>query len=179
MIFISARIGSTLCIGLAATLLCSAALDKKMPAVGDKAPLVQGADQDGKTVNIGDIIGKQILVLYFYPKDNTPGCTLEACGWRDSMEQLKSAKVSVIGVSFDSAESHKAFQEQHKLNFTLISDPDGKIADAFGARKASDAKTAKRVSFLIDRDGKIAHITDTPSAAVHLQEIKAAIERLK
>ena len=118
------------------------------------------------------------MLLYFYPKDDTPGCTKEACGLRDRMEDFKKDKVEVVGVSFDTAESHQQFIEKHKLNFSLLADTDGKIADAYGVRLPNGTK-AKRVSFLIGLDGKIAHVTDSPQADVHLSEMKNAIEKLK
>src|SRR5271154_6859758 len=89
----------------------------KMPAVGDKAPLVQGVDQDGKEWKLSHLIGKKVVLLYFYPKDNTPGCTKEACGLRDRMSDLKKDGVEVIGVSFDSSTSHQKFIADQSLNF--------------------------------------------------------------
>src|SRR5437870_10536896 len=147
----------------------------EIPQVGDKAPLIEGKDQDGKTWKLADQIGKQVVLLYFYPKDDTPGCTKEACGFRDKIADLKKDNVEVVGVSFDSAESHQKFISKHNLNFTLLADTDGKIADAYGA-KMKDRNMARRVSFLIGMDGKIAHITDTPSADTHLAEMKDAVE---
>ena len=150
----------------------------KLPKVGEKAPLVTGKNEKGKTWKLADAAGKKIVLLYFYPKDNTPGCTKEACGLRDQMDTLKKDKVQVIGVSFDNEESHQRFIEQHKLNFPLLADTDGKIADAFGVR-ANGKNIARRVSFLIGLDGKIAHVTDSPQADVHLSEMKEAIVKLK
>jgi thioredoxin-dependent peroxiredoxin len=148
------------------------------PKAGDKAPLVQGKDQDGKTVKLADFIGKKAVLLYFYPKDDTPGCTKQACGLRDRMADLQKDNVQVIGVSFDSEESHKKFIAKHNLNFPLLADMDGKIADAYGVRRP-DGKTARRASFLIGLDGKITHVTDTPSADTHLAEMKEAVGKLK
>jgi len=148
------------------------------PKVGDTAPAVTGKDQDGKTWKLSDQRGKKIVLLYFYPKDDTPGCTKEACGLRDRMEELKKEKVEVVGVSFDSAESHQKFIAKHNLNFTLLADTDGKIADAYGVRREPDKKVARRVSFLIDRNGRIVHVTDTPSADTHLSEMKEAVSKL-
>lgn len=159
---------------LAAQLLPAAESGLK---VGDKAPLVSGKDQDGTKWKLSSERGKSAVLLYFYPKDNTPGCTTEACSLRDRMGDLKSDNVDVIGVSFDSPESHKKFIFKYDLNFTLISDPDGKIADAYHARMPGK-KMAKRISFLIDSDGKIRHITDSPNPAVHLQEMQEAIKKL-
>lgn len=148
------------------------------PQAGDKAPLVAGTDQDGKTWKLADQIGKHAVLLYFYPKDDTPGCTKEACGLRDRMGDLKKDHVEVIGVSFDSAASHQKFREKFNLNFPLLADTDGKIADAYGVRREPGKNFARRVSFLIGRDGKIVHVTDTPSADVHLAEMKEAVAKL-
>src|SRR5580765_5235273 len=148
------------------------------PKAGDKAPLIQGKDQDGKTWKLSDSAGKQVVLLYFYPKDDTPGCTKEACGFRDRMEALKKDNVELIGVSFDSADSHQKFIAKHHLNFPLLADTDGKIADAYGV-KMPDKNMARRVSFLIGLDGKIIHVTDNRDADVHLTEMKEAVEKIK
>jgi thioredoxin-dependent peroxiredoxin len=164
--------------GLLATMSALAAEAPAMPKVGDKAPLVEGKDQDGKNWNLADEIGKKVVLLYFYPKDQTPGCTKEACGFRDSIDELKQDNVEVIGVSFDSGESHLKFITKYNLNFPLIADTDGKIADTYGVRM-SGRSMARRVSFLIGLDGKIVHVTDSPNAETHLSEMKAAATKLK
>ncbi|MGA3163991.1 MAG: peroxiredoxin [Verrucomicrobiota bacterium] len=146
--------------------------------VGDTAPLFVGQDQDGKTVKLADLVGKKIVLLYFYPKDNTPGCTKEACGFRDRMSELQKDGVEVIGVSFDSAESHQKFIAQYNLNFRLLTDSEGKIVNAYGVQWG-DRKIARRVSFLIGLDGKIVHITDAADPDVHFNEMKEAIAGLK
>jgi thioredoxin-dependent peroxiredoxin len=146
--------------------------------VGDKAPLVTGKNQSGKTWKLADSIGKKIVLLYFYPKDGTPGCTKEACSFRDHMAEFKKDNVEVVGVSFDSAESHQQFIEENKLNFPLIADPDGKISDMYQVR-SGEKDIDRRVSYLIGLDGKIAHITDAPQPEFHLTQMKAAIEELK
>jgi thioredoxin-dependent peroxiredoxin len=146
--------------------------------VGEAAPLVTGLNQDGKEWKLADAAGKQVVLLYFYPKDETPGCTKEACGLRDSMADLKKSDVAVVGVSFDSAESHRSFIAKHSLNFPLLADTEGKIADAYGVRMPDKAR-ARRVSFLIGKDGKILHITDSPDADKHLTEMKEAVAKLK
>ena len=161
------------------TSFASAADAPKTPAVGDKAPLFEGQDQDGKTWKLADVVGKKIVLLYFYPKDDTPGCTKQACGLRDQMGDLKKDNVEVVGVSFDNAASHQKFREKYNLNFTLLSDTDGKITDAYGVRRSPEAKMSRRASFLIGLDGKIAHVTDTPAAPTHLTEMQEAIGKLK
>ncbi|MEO7298719.1 MAG: peroxiredoxin [Verrucomicrobiota bacterium] len=161
-----------------ATFLFASAAWSATPKVGEKAPMIDGINQDGKNWKLNELIGKKIVLLYFYPKDNTPGCTKEACGLRDRMGDLTKDGVEVIGVSFDSVESHQKFIKQYNLNFPLLADTDGKIADAYGVRKEAGKNMARRVSFLIGKDGKIAHVTDSASADVHLAEMKEAIASL-
>src|SRR5437870_2361129 len=116
----------------AASLLTTNAAET--PKAGDKAPLIEGKDQDGKTFKLADVVGKKVVLLYFYPKDETPGCTKEACGFRDRISDLKKQNVEVVGVSFDSSESHQKFIANHHLNFPLLADTDGTIAEEYGAR---------------------------------------------
>jgi thioredoxin-dependent peroxiredoxin len=149
-----------------------------MPKAGDTAPLFTGQGQDGKDFNLADLVGKKIVLLYFYPKDFTGGCTKEACGFRDRMGELQTNNVVVIGVSHDSAESHKKFVEQYKLNFTLVADPDGKIISAYDVKMPAMAMS-RRVSFLIGLDGKIVHVTDAMNPQTHFDEMQAAIAGLK
>src|SRR3954468_5916865 len=165
---------------ITALILCAfCAAAAETPKVGDKAPLIQGQDQDGKTIKLADYVGKQPVLLYFYPKDDTPGCTKQACGLRDRMADLKKDNVQVVGVSFDTADSHKKFIAKHNLNFPLLADTDGKIADAYGVRRQEGKNMARRASFLIGKDGRIVRVTDTPSADTHLAEMKDAVEKLK
>jgi len=171
------KLTQVLTIGILATaLVAGRAADT--PKVGDKAPAFSAQDQDGKTVKLSDFAGKQAVLLYFYPKDQTPGCTKEACGFRDSLADLKKKGVAVLGVSRDDAESHKKFIAKESLNFPLLVDTDGKITEAYGAGMEGK-KMSRRVSFLIDKDGKIVHVTDAPSADKHLAEMKEAADKLK
>jgi len=148
-----------------------------MVNVGDMVPDFELLSDSGEAVKLSNFRGKKVIV-YFYPKDDTPGCTKEACGFRDRVSDLKKENVDVIGVSFDNAESHQVIVSKYNLNFPLLVDTDGKIADAFGV-KMPNRPMAKRVSFLIDKNGKIAHVTDTMNAETHLAEMKAAVEKLK
>jgi len=148
-----------------------------LPKVGDKAPLFTGQDQDGKTFNLADHVGKKLVLLYFYPKDFTGGCTKEACGLRDRMGELQTNNVEVIGVSYDTVESHKKFATQYNLNFTLLADPEGKIVAAYDT-KMPLMSMSKRVSFLIGTDGKIIHVTDAMSPQTHFDEMQKAIAGL-
>lgn len=149
-----------------------------MPKVGDTAPLFSGTDQDGKQFNLADVVGKKIVLLYFYPKDFTGGCTKEACGFRDRMGDFQTNNVAVVGVSHDSAGSHKKFIAQYNLNFPLIADPDDKIIDAYDV-KMPVMKMSRRVSFLIGLDGKIVHVTDTMNPQTHFDEMETAIAGLE
>ncbi len=159
------------------SLLLTGSLFAAVPQAGEKAPVVASQDQDGKPWTLATESGKSAVLLYFYPKDDTPGCTKEACGLRDRMGDLQKDGVKVIGVSFDSAESHQKFRAKYSLNFPLLVDSDGKVADAFGVRMP-DKPMARRVSFLIDKSGKITHVTDSRDAQVHLDEMKEAIRKL-
>src|ERR1035438_5273026 len=133
---------------IAGSILFSAATTfAAMPKAGDTAPTFEGQDQDGKTVKLADFAGKKIVLLYFYPKDFTGGCTKEACGFRDRLGDLQTNNVEVVGISHDAVDSHKKFADKYQLNFTLIADPDGKIIAAYDA-KMPMLSLSKRVSFL-------------------------------
>lgn len=170
--------GSLLCAAILAGCSSTPPASSGPPQVGDKAPLVSGKDQDGHTWKLSKDLGRSVVLLYFYPKDDTPGCTREACGFRDRMAELEKEGVKVIGVSFDSQESHQHFIFKYNLDFPLISDPKGEIADAYGVRRTPGGKMDRRVSFLIALDGRIVHITDSPEAEVHLTEMSEAAARL-
>jgi len=163
---------------LPALLLTAAVAFAAEPKAGDAAPAFTGKDQDGKDFNLADHVGKKVVLLYFYPKDFTGGCTKEACGFRDRIGELQTNNVEVVGVSFDSSDSHKKFAEQYKLPFTLLADTDGKIADAYGVHMEGKS-LAKRVSFLIGLDGKVVHVTDAGNPDIHFNEMKDAIAGLK
>ena len=129
---------------------------------GDKAPEILGKDQNGNEVRLSDFAGKK-LVLYFYPKDNTSGCTAEACSLRDNLPALAGKGYAVVGVSPDSEASHQRFIEKHGLPFTLISDTDHSLAEKMGAWGEKSMYGRKymgilRTTFIIDPDGNIEHI---------------------
>jgi peroxiredoxin Q/BCP len=163
---------------LAALLLTTTTMFAEMPKAGDTAPAFTGLDQDGKSVSLADFAGKKNVLLYFYPKDFTGGCTKEACGLRDRMGELKTNNVEVIGVSYDSAESHKKFIAEYNLNFPLLADTNGVIVEAYDV-KMPLLKMSKRVSFLIGPDGKIIHVTNAMNPQTHFDEMKEAIAGLK
>ncbi|WP_047549572.1 peroxiredoxin [Methylotenera sp. G11] len=140
-------------------------------AIGEDAPDFTLNDAAGKSHSLSDYRGRY-LVLYFYPKDDTPGCTKEACHFRDDLSQLEKLGAKVIGVSVDSSESHGKFAEKYKLPFTLLADTDGKVADSYHA--LSDffvVKIAKRHTFLIDADGKIKKTYTNVNVSNHSQQI--------
>lgn len=130
--------------------------------IGDKAPEILGKDQDGKEIRLSDFAGRN-LVLYFYPKDNTPGCTAEACSLRDNIDALRARGYQVVGVSSDSEASHRRFIEKQQLPFTLIADTDHKLQEEMGVWGEKSMCGRKymgtlRTTFLIDGNGVITHV---------------------
>ncbi len=130
--------------------------------IGDHLPAILGKDQDGNTVTTAQLVGAP-FILYFYPKDNTPGCTAEACSLRDNMAELAGRGYRVVGVSSDSEASHRRFIEKHDLPFTLISDPDHTLQEAMGVWGEKTMAGRKymgtlRTTFLVGPDGTITHI---------------------
>ena len=134
----------------------SASNEKGQVQVGDNAPNFTLPDQEGRMVSLADFLGKTAVVLYFYPKDDTPGCTKEACTFRDSYEIFKEQGAEVIGVSSDTPESHKKFASKYHLPFTLLSDTDGGLRKLYGVPKAG--LFPGRVTYVIDKQGVVKHI---------------------
>ncbi|MCC9599611.1 peroxiredoxin [Stieleria sp. JC731] len=164
--------------------------------IGDKAPKFKAKADSGEMWKSEDHVGKKILVVYFYPADMTGGCTKQACGYRDKMKDFTDAGVEVIGVSGDTVENHKIFKDVHDLNFTLLADTEGKVAEAFGVPVTLGDKavtkligniekelvrkaTAKRWTFVIDLDGNIAYKDSEVKAAQDPEKITAVIAKLK
>ncbi|MFQ5794781.1 MAG: peroxiredoxin [Candidatus Bipolaricaulia bacterium] len=137
-------------------------------SVGDRVPEITAKDQDGNDVSLSQFQGKK-LVLYFYPKDDTPGCTKEACAFQDDLGAFADAGVEVVGVSIDDVASHKRFADKYGLSFTLLADPDKQITDAFGV--LNPRGKARRVTFVIDESGVIEHVYPKVSPQEHSQEI--------
>lgn len=123
--------------------------------IGDSAPAFSLPNQDNKTISLSDYLGKQHMVVYFYPKDETPGCTKEACGFRDSYEAFTEAGAEVIGISADSVNSHNSFASRRRLPFQLLSDPDNSTSKAFGVEKSGFGLFPGRETFVIDKEGII------------------------
>ena len=126
-------------------------------ALGSVAPDFKLKDQNDELVKLSDFIGKKNIVLYFYPKDETPGCTKEACGFRDQYEDFTAIGAEVIGVSADSVESHKNFALNRKLPFVLLSDPDNKVRKSYGVKGSLLGLLPGRETFVIDKEGIVRH----------------------
>jgi len=146
-----------------------------MLKVGDKAPAFTLVDDSGKKVSLKDFKGKKV-VLYFYPKDLTPGCTVEACDFRDISALLKKKKAVVLGVSKDSVALHQKFRDKHELNFPLLSDEDGKVCEAYGVWQEKSMYGKKymgisRTTFIIGTTGKIEKIFEKVKVKGHSQEV--------
>lgn len=142
---------------------------------GNKAPAFTAKDQEGNKVKLSDYKGKKV-VLYFYPRDMTPGCTKQACSLRDGFSELKKNNIVVLGVSTDDEKSHQKFIAKHELPFTLIADTDHKVSEKYGVwvEKNMYGKKymgIKRTTFLINEDGKIATIMKKVKVAEHAQEV--------
>ncbi len=149
---------------------------------GDPAPDFDALTTDGKRVSLRDYRGKK-LVMYFYPMDDTPGCTKQACSLRDHNAELAAKGASVLGVSTQGEKSHQAFTKKYNLNFPLLADTDGKVGRAYGtiggggliSKLKSAAGMADRVTFVIDEKGNIAHVIAKPSVAGHAEEVLALL----
>lgn len=144
---------------------------------GEKAPAFSGKTFDGQTIKLSELKGKKVA-LYFYPKDDTPGCTKQACNLRDNFKLLEKKGVVVIGVSPDDDVRHEKFVAKYSLPFALLPDPDRKIIEKYGVwgeknlyGKKSDG--LHRTTFLIDEEGKVAHVLKRPKVAEHAEEILA------
>ena len=150
-----------------------------MLKIGDKAPAFSLADKNGNTVSLSDFLGKRV-VLYFYPKDNTPGCTRQACAFAGLYHEFERKNAVVIGISRDSAASHEKFAQKHSLSFILLSDPEHKTIEAYGVwqEKKLYGKTSfgtVRTTFLIDEQGSIAHIIPKVKPDTNAEEILALL----
>jgi peroxiredoxin Q/BCP len=146
---------------------------------GDKVPNFELKNQNGELFKVADYIGKKNLVIYFYPKDDTPGCTKEACKFRDEFEIFTDLDALVIGISGDSPESHTKFIEKYNLPFTLLSDEKDEVRKAFGVKGAFMGVVPGRVSFVVDKKGVVQYVFDSMSnAEQHVDEARAILEKL-
>ena len=152
-----------------------------MLKIGEKAPLFEGVTQSGESVKLEDFRSRKVI-LYFYPKDNTSGCTLEAKSLRDGKAQLAEMGFEIVGVSPDSVRSHQNFCAKHELNFTLLADTDRTICEAFGVWVEKSMYGRKymgvaRKTFLLDEEGRITHIFDKVKTADHYQQIIKELDK--
>jgi len=149
---------------------------------GDPAPRFEGVTTDGQRVSLDDYRGKK-LVMYFYPKDDTPGCTKQACSLRDHTAEIAAKGASVLGVSTQGTESHQAFTKKYRLTFPLLADTEGTVGRAYGvlggdglmSKLKAVAGFADRVTFVIDEKGRITHVIDRPDVANHAEEVLALL----
>ncbi|MBD3367390.1 MAG: redoxin domain-containing protein [Candidatus Eisenbacteria bacterium] len=145
---------------------------------GDGAPEFSAPTGDGDTVSLADFIGKGDVVLYFYPRDNTPGCTREARAFRDAAVEIRSRGAEIVGVSTNSEGSHRRFAANQELNFPLLADTDGSIAAAYGVLKPN-GRTAERATFLVDRKGVVRRVWPKVTVKGHAQEVTRAIDEMR
>ena len=167
-----------LALGLLSLLILTAAARAEVPAIGTAAPGFSLPDQNGATRRLSEWRGRWV-VLYFYPKDDTPGCTTEACAFRDDLARLTALDAQVVGISVDDTVSHKAFAEKYSLPFPLLADTTAEVARQYGA--LSDwlvIKVAKRYTFLVDPAGRIARVYLSVEASRHSTEIVADLKAL-
>jgi thioredoxin-dependent peroxiredoxin len=141
-----------------------------MVAVGDVAPDFEAPDQDGHAFRLSSLRGAPV-VLYFYPKADTPGCTIEAKGFRDHLSEFRAKGIQVVGVSTDECAEQKAFATKYGLNFTLVADAEKQVGKKYGV--LNPRGTARRVTFLIGKDGKVAEVVDSSSAETHVARAQA------
>ncbi|MBD2213089.1 peroxiredoxin [Nostoc linckia FACHB-104] len=140
-------------------------------AVGTDAPKFTAKDTNGNTVSLSDFAGKTV-VLYFYPKDDTPGCTKQACSFRDAQPNYQGKDIVVLGVSADDEASHQAFTAKYNLNFPLLADSDHSLIKAYDV---DGGGYAKRVTYVIDPNGKITHVDASVNTATHASDVLAAL----
>ena len=147
--------------------------------VGDKAPDFTLPSQSGELVRLQDRLGERVVILYFYPKDNTSGCTAEACAFRDSYETFTDAGAEVIGVSSDSADKHAAFAGQHNLPFTLVADKGGRVRKSYGVPSVLGVIPG-RVTYVIDRTGTVRHVFNSmTNIGQHVSDALEVVRQLQ
>lgn len=143
-----------------------------VPEAGTIAPDVTLQDQDGRDVTLSELWARGPLVVYFYPKDQTPGCTAQACSLRDANDDLVRAGLQVVGISLDTVESHQKFATKRRLSFPLLADPDAEAVTAYGVKSSfMGFPMARRVTFLIDPGGEILHVWDPARANNHAEQV--------
>jgi peroxiredoxin Q/BCP len=165
-------------LAFAAAVLVASAAHAAAPAVGDPAPAFELLDQEGKTHRLEDYAGKWVVV-YFYPRADTPGCTTEACAFRDNIFAFRGKGAEIVGISLDEVSSQKEFAEKYSLPFPLLSDAKGEVAEAYGVlRNLGLMKLAKRETFIIAPDGTIARHYDDVDPDSHSAEVREDLDSL-
>lgn len=145
--------------------------------VGDKVPSFTLMDQFNEPFDIDEYVGKMAMVIYFYPKDDTPGCTKEACSFRDAYEAFTDREIKVIGISGDDVESHSNFAKKYNLPFTLLADINNEVRNAFGVKGNVLGLIPGRVTYVVDKEGKVIFMYDSQfKASKHIEEALKAIE---
>jgi peroxiredoxin Q/BCP len=143
--------------------------------LGDLAPDFEGTTSDGTKLRLNDFLGKKNVVLYFYPKDDTENCTIEACNFRDNLNSIRTMWTEVVGVSLDSIQSHREFSQKHQITFPLVSDEEKKIAKAYGVL-SKDGAHVERVTFIIDRTGRVVKIFPQVDVTKHTHQVVEALK---
>lgn len=146
--------------------------------IGDIIPTFTAKDNKGEFFDSQTVVGRKPLVIYFYPKDNTPGCTTEACAFRDQYEDFKDLGAEVIGVSSDSVKSHQKFAKKHELPFILLADEDKKLRKLFGVHNSLLGLIPGRVTYVVDKNGVIILIFDSMNAKKHIERALETIKEL-
>ena len=164
-------------IGLVFAFTMTKQTDIRPLQVGDKVPEFNLPDQNGEIFNVADYLGKNPMVIYFYPKDDTPGCTKEACSFRDSYEEFTDRKVKVIGISADDVESHRNFADKYDLPFTLLADTQNEVRNLFGVKSNMLGLIPGRVTYVVNSEGSIIYIFQSQlNATKHISEALKALD---
>lgn len=147
--------------------------------IGDNCPAFSLPDSQGKQIHVNEYLGQKILVLFFYPKDDTPGCTKEACAFRDAYADFLDLGCEVFGISSDASQSHQAFQQKHQLPYPLLSDTQKKVRQLFGVPGNLFGLIPGRVTYVIGLDGKVAGVFNSQTNPLgHIEEAKKVVQRL-
>lgn len=144
--------------------------------IGDALPLFKAIDQNGNAFDVTSVLGQKVLVIYFYPKDDTPGCTKQACFLRDQYEDFKGMGAEVIGISSDSVPAHRKFASKYDLPFILLSDKDKKLRKLFGVKNTILGLLPGRVTYVVDKNGIVRMIFNSMNATLHLDK---TVEKVK
>ena len=164
-------------IGLVFAFTMTKQTTNKPLSVGDMVPEFSLLDQNGDEFKIGDHLGRNAMVIYFYPKDDTPGCTKEACSFRDSFEEFTDRNVQVIGISADSVESHLDFAKKYNLPFTLLADTRNEVRKLFGVKSNLMGLIPGRVTYVIDKSGQVIYVFESQfKATKHISEALHALD---